>query len=322
MIDARHGPDDARDPPAGADDHLAVDLLAQDPVRGADVVLALGRDRRGLQPEAGLAHRPRGLVDDLVARLAPLLEREVVVVELELDPEQLGVEHPHGLLEQLLAGLVALEDDDLQRVRHGRTEPSSRRLGAREAELVGVRLAARRRRTPRARRSRSRAARRPRASPSRSTARGERRRLHLLLDRLGREPVDPLRAHVGARHHEARELVDGEQGLLHRRVARDLEVVGVRGDRADHVLGELEPLELGQRVARVAGVKIRIALVVEVVEHPDHAPALGVLAELLRVGAHARLDGEHVAAQALGRRPLAEQRPGLVTRHGQRHATR
>ena len=30
-----------------------------------------------------------------------------------------------------------------------------------------------------------------------------------------------------------------------------------------------------------------------------------------RVGAHAGLDGEHVAAQRLGRRPLAEQGPGL-----------
>ena len=44
-----------------------------------------------------------------------------------------------------------------------------------------------------------------------------------------------------------------------------------------------------------------------------------ILAELLRVGAHAGLDGEHVPAQALRRRPLAEQRPGFVTRHGQGH---
>ena len=44
--------DDARDAPAGADDHLAADLLAEDPVRRADVVAALGRDRRRLQAEA------------------------------------------------------------------------------------------------------------------------------------------------------------------------------------------------------------------------------------------------------------------------------
>ena len=148
---------------------------------------------------------------------------------------------------------------------------------------------------------------------------GEGRGLHLLLDRLGRQPVDPLRAHVGAGHDEARELVDGVQRLLHRRVARDLEVVGVRGDRAHHVLREPEPLELGEGVARMAGVKIRIALVVEVVEHSHEPPALLILAELSRVRAHAGLDGEHVAAQALRRRPIAEQRPGFITRHGQRH---
>ena len=119
VVDARDGPDHARDPPAGADDHLAVDLLAEDPVRRADVVLALGRDGRRLQPEAGLAHRARRLVDDLVARLTPLLEPEVEVLELERHAEQFRVEHPHGLLEQFLAGLVALEDDDLQGVRHG-----------------------------------------------------------------------------------------------------------------------------------------------------------------------------------------------------------
>jgi hypothetical protein len=39
--------------------------------------------------------------------------------------------------------------------------------------------------------------------------RGERGRLHLLLDRLGRQAVDALRADVGAGHDEARELVDG-----------------------------------------------------------------------------------------------------------------
>ena len=53
--DRRH----AGDPAAGADDHLAVDVLAQDPVGRADVVGALGRDRRGLQPVARLGHRDR-----------------------------------------------------------------------------------------------------------------------------------------------------------------------------------------------------------------------------------------------------------------------
>src|SRR3954463_2765841 len=69
----------------------------------------------------------------------------------------------------------------------------------------------------------------------------------------------------------------------------------------------------------MAGVKIRIALVVEVVQHPDEAPALLVGAELARVRAHARLHGQHMASQALRRCPLAEELPRLVTRHGQGH---
>ncbi len=59
---------DARQPAAGADDHLAADLLAQDPVRRADVAAHLRRDRRRLQAEPGLANRRCRLVDDPVAR--------------------------------------------------------------------------------------------------------------------------------------------------------------------------------------------------------------------------------------------------------------
>ena len=103
---------------AGADDDLAVDLLAQDAVRGADVVAALGRDRRRLEAVAGVAHRARRLVDDLVGGRAARLEREVVAHEVELHPEDVGIEDAERLLEQLLAGLVALEDDDPQRVGH------------------------------------------------------------------------------------------------------------------------------------------------------------------------------------------------------------
>ena len=125
---AGHRPDHARDAPAGADDHLAVDLLAQDPVGRADVVLALGRDGRGLEPEPGLAHGLGGLGDDGVVGLAAVLEREVVVDELGLEPGDVGVEHADRLLEQLLPGLVALEDDDLEVVGHGRAEPTRVRV--------------------------------------------------------------------------------------------------------------------------------------------------------------------------------------------------
>jgi hypothetical protein len=48
-----------------------------------------------------------------------VLEREVVVLELELHPDHLGVEHSERLDEQLLPGLIALEHDDLRNVGHG-----------------------------------------------------------------------------------------------------------------------------------------------------------------------------------------------------------
>ena len=60
--------DDSGYPAAGADDHLAADLLAEDSVRRADVVATLGRDRRGLEPEPVLTDRRRGLVHDSVLR--------------------------------------------------------------------------------------------------------------------------------------------------------------------------------------------------------------------------------------------------------------
>src|SRR5204863_5792812 len=58
--------DHSRNAAACADDYAAADLLAQDPVRRADVVPALRRDRRGLQPEAVLTDRAGRVVDDAV----------------------------------------------------------------------------------------------------------------------------------------------------------------------------------------------------------------------------------------------------------------
>ena len=60
----------------GADDHLAADLLAQDPVRRADVVARLRRHRRRLQPEAVLADRGRRLVHDARSCVARRLSSE------------------------------------------------------------------------------------------------------------------------------------------------------------------------------------------------------------------------------------------------------
>ena len=103
---------DARDPAARADDHLAVDLLAQDPVGRADVVPTLGSDRRALQAEAVLADRRGRLRDHGVLRRAAVLEREVEALQLELDADHVGRERAQRFVEQLLPGLVALEDGD------------------------------------------------------------------------------------------------------------------------------------------------------------------------------------------------------------------
>jgi hypothetical protein len=61
-------------PPPGADDHAAVDRLPQDPVRAANIVGALGRDGRGLDPVTGRAHRARRRQHHLVAGPAAVLE--------------------------------------------------------------------------------------------------------------------------------------------------------------------------------------------------------------------------------------------------------
>ena len=71
-----------------------------------------------LDAEAGLAHGLGGLGDDRVVGLAAVVEREVEVDELGLQRDDVGVEHAQRLLEQLLSGLVALEDDDLQVFGH------------------------------------------------------------------------------------------------------------------------------------------------------------------------------------------------------------
>jgi hypothetical protein len=104
--------DHAGDAAAGADDDAAADLLAEDAVRGADVVASLGRDRRRLQAEAVLADRARGVVDDGVLRVPAGLQREIEAGKVELDPGHVRAEHAQRLLQQFLAGLVALQHHD------------------------------------------------------------------------------------------------------------------------------------------------------------------------------------------------------------------
>ena len=92
---------DARDAPAGAHDDPAVDLLAEDRVRAADVAGPLGGDRGGLDAKATFAERRRRLVHHLVAGLAAVGEGEIEVALHHLEADHVA---------QLLAGLVAVQN--------------------------------------------------------------------------------------------------------------------------------------------------------------------------------------------------------------------
>jgi hypothetical protein len=148
---------------------------------------------------------------------------------------------------------------------------------------------------------------------------GEARLLELLLDRLGRQAADALRADLRARHDEARELVDRVQRLLHERLARHAEVIGVGGHSADELRRVVQPLELGKGHARMTRRHVRIALVVEVVQEARLAPQLLVLAAVSCLVAHRRLDSEAVPSQRLRLDPRGQQVPGGVAGGERRH---
>src|SRR5256885_7642950 len=144
---------------------------------------------------------------------------------------------------------------------------------------------------------------------------GERWLLELLLHGLGREPHYAGRPHHRAGGDESGELVDGEERLRHPRFTWYAKEGGVPGYRVDQLIRVAELAQLLQGNPRVAGVEVRIALVVEIVEDAGGGPQFLVLAPLARVGDHRRLHAEHVLAQRVRLRPRAEQRPGLVARH-------
>jgi hypothetical protein len=114
--------------------------------------------------------------------------------------------------------------------------------------------------------------------------------------------------------HEPRQLVARKECLLQRRVARQLEVLGVREDRVDQLLGvallpEDRSAVLGMLVER------RVHLVVEIVEEGGGAPELLVFAETARVTGHRSFDGERVPPQRFALRVLRESLPGPVPRY-------
>ncbi len=87
--------------------------FTQDAVGTPDVACRLRRDGGRLETQARFAHGGGGLTDDLVGGGPPVPERQVEPHQVECEPEHAGVEHPQGLVEQLLSRLVAVADDDL-----------------------------------------------------------------------------------------------------------------------------------------------------------------------------------------------------------------
>ena len=61
-----------------------------------------------------------GVVDDAVVRAPSFGEGQVEADQVDVDADDSGIEHPQGLVEQFLAGLVPLAHDDLGRGGHVR----------------------------------------------------------------------------------------------------------------------------------------------------------------------------------------------------------
>ena len=59
--------------------------------------------------------------------------------------------------------------------------------------------------------------------------------------------------------------------------------------------------------------RVRVPLVVEVVEQRNETPVILVLAVQACVSTHRSFDGEHVLAQALARSPFGYERPGIFS---------
>lgn len=124
-------------------------------------------------------------------------------------------------------------------------------------------------------------------------------------------------ANIRAGGDEACELVASEEGVFESGLPRNVAVVGVRQDGADHFLGIAKLAEdsgtFGGVLAVGRVVAVGPALVVEVMEERGESPTLLILALLAGVGTDAGFDSKHMLAEGLGLSVLAEQFPGIVT---------
>ena len=140
----------------------------------------------------------------------------------------------------------------------------------------------------------------------------ERRLLELLPHGPRLEGGDAVRTHEPAGVDEAAELVAGEERLLELCVPGQMEMLRVREDGLDDLLGV--PLLPQDRCAvlRVL-VERRVHLVVEIVEKSRHSPELLVLPEVACVSANGGLDREGMTPKRLARGMAGQRVPGLRT---------
>src|SRR5438309_12073518 len=140
--------------------------------------------------------------------------------------------------------------------------------------------------------------------------------LHLLAHGAGLDRAQRLvRFDQGASDDEAAHLIDCVERFARVGVARHVQVVGVRGDVLQHVLG---PAFLAQHLhsARRMLLRRRAGLVVPVVDQAEHRPALLVLPEAPRVSPHRGLDAAHVPAQLVGPGHGCDELPCFVSGRG------
>src|SRR2546429_8793391 len=111
--------------------------------------------------------------------------------------------------------------------------------------------------------------------------------------------------------HEADQLVDGVEDLLHGRGPRRVGVVGVGEDGIPDLLWPAALLQDLGAFDRVLADR-RVALVVVVVEQTDHPPDVRFAAVLRGVGPHRRLNAQGMLDQAGVLGELVERRPGIL----------
>jgi hypothetical protein len=99
--------------PSCPEDHCPVDACPQDGVRRAHVIRILWGYGCGLYAESRFLHRRRRFMYDVILGSPAVLQREIVPLEIKIQTRYRWVQNAKRLLQELLAGLVALHYDDL-----------------------------------------------------------------------------------------------------------------------------------------------------------------------------------------------------------------